>query len=249
MAKLLEALLLSRLIRSALTLPEVLYRSIAFLLGPEEAVRLRGLMTDKTIAVPSATQLSHARLKMDCLLMETRRTQWVSNQQAGSRVFVILSSDASPQGGLQYFVTVEDRCVNPGLLIDSSPEIISEWCVSENMQTAVLPPCVIGSGNAGTAAKCEALFHSIMLDCPHEHLQEYCTCVLGYCTDFGVEAHVPEEPHLISAFSVHAHCFGCFRLLLRVVIKGLQYSRISAWKILPSVPARCRSLQLTSKPS
>ena len=78
-------------------------------------------------------------------------------------MFVMLSSDSSPQGGLDYFVTVEDRIRNPGLIIDASAAEIAEWCLSDNLQTGVLPLSVVGSGNSDMSAKFETLMHSAML--------------------------------------------------------------------------------------
>ena len=193
LGRLLESLLLARLLRSALSLPEVLYRAVAFILGAEEAMKLKERMAQKTYAVPSDTQLSHARFKLDCLLMHCRRSHWAEFQRSQTQVWIVLSSDASPQGGLEYFVTLEDRFKHPGLLVDSSREEVLEWCRSSNLQSSTLAPCIIGSGNAGTAAKFEALLHSVMLDVPHDSLELYGHSVLGYCSDYGVEGHLTED--------------------------------------------------------
>ena len=39
---------------------------------------------------------------------------------------VMVSSDSSPQGGLDFFNSVEDRVRNPGLILDASPAEIAE---------------------------------------------------------------------------------------------------------------------------
>ena len=165
---------------------------------------------------------------MDALFMRYRRQQWMKWQESGANVWTVLSSDASPQGGLEYFVTLEDRITNPGLLIDSSAEDIAEWSKSSNMQTSTLALCVIGSGNAGTAAKFEALLHSVMMD---EH---YLQSVLGYCSDYGVEGHLTEELWLKRAFMES----GCW-LLVHFVEGACRMSACS--RDLIELTTGCRS--------
>ena len=185
--KLLEALLLSRLLRSMEDLPQVLFRSVASVYGPEEAKDLRARVEGKDFAVPAPTQISHARLKLDVLLMQLRREQWRSLGRG--RVWITLSSDSSPQG-LDFMVTVEDRIQRPGQVVDATPQELATFSLSDDLQTSILPPCVIGSGNSDTAAKFEALMRSIMLDVGHEGLTDYGARVIGFCSDFGVESHI-----------------------------------------------------------
>ena len=106
--------------------------------------------------------------------------------------FVMMSSDSSPQGSLDFFISVEDRARNPGLIIDASPAEIAEWCLSDNIQTAVLPLCIVGSGNSDMSAKYEALLHSSMLDVGHQSLPAYSRSVVGFCADYGVEGHLTQ---------------------------------------------------------
>lgn len=166
--KLLEALLLSRLLRSMEDLPQVLFRSVASVYGPEEAAELRARVEGKDFPVPAPTQISHARLKLDVLLMQLRREEW----QSLGRVWITLSSDSSPQG-LDFMVTVEDRIQRPGQVVDATAQELAMFSLSDDLQTSILPPCVIGSGNSDTAAKFEALLRSVMLDVGHEGLTEY----------------------------------------------------------------------------
>ena len=80
--------------------------------------------------------------------------------------FVMVSSDSSPQGGLDFFISVEDQVRNPGLIIDASRAEIAEWCSGDNSQTAALPLRIVGSGTSDMSAEYEALFHSSMLEAP-----------------------------------------------------------------------------------
>lgn len=189
--KLIEALFISRLLRSAENLPEVLMRAIATVYGAKEAQDLRETLAQKTFCVPKPTQLSHARLKLDVLLMQLRREQWHACGGTSGHMWVMLSSDSSPQG-LDFMVTVEDRIRNPGLVIDATPKEIAEFSLSTNLQTSVLPPAVIGSGNSDTPAKFEALLRSVMLDVGEEGLTSYGRSVVGFCSDFGVESHLTQ---------------------------------------------------------
>lgn len=188
--KLLESLLLTRLLRSAESLPEVLVRSIASVYGSDEAASLKQQLRSKEVAAPNPTQLSHARLKLDMLLMSVRREQLASSSD---QVFVMLSSDSSPQS-LDFLVTVEDRIKNPGLVVDASPQELAQYSLSGNLQTSTLPPMVLGSGNSDTPAKFEALMRSVMLDCGHKRLPAYGASVVGFCSDFGVESHLTQVP-------------------------------------------------------
>ena len=63
-SSLLQALLLGRLVRSAETLPEVLVRSIAFVLGPGVSEMLSADLRNQVLKVPSIATLSRARLKL-----------------------------------------------------------------------------------------------------------------------------------------------------------------------------------------
>ena len=66
-SSLLQALLLGRLVRSAETLPEVLVRSIAFVLGPGVSEMLSADLRNQVLKVPSIATLSRARLKAESI--------------------------------------------------------------------------------------------------------------------------------------------------------------------------------------
>lgn len=185
--KLLDSLLVGRLLRSQDSLSEVLVRSVGAIYGAGEAEQTRAMIEAKEIQVPAPTQLSHARLKLDLLLMNLRREDW----RLSDDVWVMLSADSSPQG-LDFLVTVEDRIKNPGLVVDASPKELAQYSLSCNLQTSTLPPLVVGSGNSDTASKFELLMRSIMLDVGPEALARYGESVVGFCSDFGVESHVTQ---------------------------------------------------------
>ena len=70
--KLIEALLMGRLLKNQSDLPQAFVRSVGFLLGPQTAESLRAGIASRKVEIPSASSLSRARLKADCLLMRLR---------------------------------------------------------------------------------------------------------------------------------------------------------------------------------
>lgn len=80
--------------------------------------------------------------------------------------FIFLSSDSSPQGGLDYLLTIEDTIARSkaALCIDVSDSELATFSALGHLKLCVLPVSVIGSGNAALSAKFEALFNSVCLD-------------------------------------------------------------------------------------
>ncbi len=162
LVSLIEALLIGRLIRSASNLPEVLVRCISFVLGSEVAEQVKLAIAEKQLKIPSATALTRARQKFDVFLMLWRRKSFRTTDP----YFVMLSTDASPQGGSDYLMTLEDRVTRKaaGLLIDSDPDDLAAWNIAGHLSKSTLPVSLVGSGNSGLAAKFEGVFHSVKLD-------------------------------------------------------------------------------------
>ena len=63
MSSLLEALLMSRLVKDAAKLPEIVCRSISFAFGKDISKQIQQDIADKIIKVPDDSTLSRARLK------------------------------------------------------------------------------------------------------------------------------------------------------------------------------------------
>lgn len=99
-----EALLLARLIKNTSELPDVLVRSLEFVMGPKIAELLRHELQHSLLRVPSPSTLSRTRLKLDVLAMLLRRTEF----KKSAPVFVMLTTDSSPQGTLDLLLTLED---------------------------------------------------------------------------------------------------------------------------------------------
>lgn len=78
-------------------------------------------------------------------------------------MFYVLSSDASPQAKLDLMMTLEDRIsrVDAEALIACGGDIskLEEWSSQPRIMTTQLPLGIVGSGNAGLAAKHECIFH------------------------------------------------------------------------------------------
>ena len=130
------------------------------------------------------------------LLMNLRQSEFAK----GVPVFLYLSADASPQGGLEYFIVLEDRisCDNAALIVEATEEERNRWCKECHLKTTCLPIQILGSGKSSSAAKYEALASAVMLDAMWEgnpiHASKYGACVIGYCSDFGPEANVTGLP-------------------------------------------------------
>ena len=198
--KLIDCLLVGRLLRSTESLQEVVVRSVAIALGSDEASAVNDRIKQRTMQIPAATQLSHARLRLDLLLMQLRKSEWRRLQQSSEKIFVCLSADSSPQG-LDFLVTIEDRIRNPGMVIEATRQELAQFSLSDNVRTSTLPPLVVGSGRSDTASKFELLMRSIMLDVGPDSLTAYGESVVGFCSDFGVESHLTQDSH-------HGFCKG-----------------------------------------
>lgn len=73
------------------------------------------------------------------------------------------SEDSSPQGKLDLMMTLEDRISmsDAAALIACGGDVgkIQDWSLRPKITTTQLPLGIIGSGNAGLAAKHECIFH------------------------------------------------------------------------------------------
>ena len=148
-------------------------------------------------------------MKLDLLLMKCRQRQW---QQASPRLgaspnplpfgfFIMLSSDSSPQSGLEYYACLEDR-----VPIESAARVVGvtvselrQWSLSaSSVRTACLPLTVLGSGRQTVAAKYECLAHAALLDTAFDanvaHTASYSQHVVGFCSDYGAEGQLVEVP-------------------------------------------------------
>ena len=162
---LLEALLTARLISNSSDLPEVFARSVHYLFGPEIAEQVQRELQSGEIKVPSEATLSRARLKLDVLSMmsQQERARALAAHDGNSGFFVMLSSDSSPQGGLDYQMTLQDKvsrlAAGDLMLAGSDPDSLEKWASSHSIETSQLPLAILASGNSGLPAKFEGLFH------------------------------------------------------------------------------------------
>ena len=141
--------------------------------------------------------MSLARVQMDVLLMSLRQQHWVEQQRTGSGTYVYLSFDSSPQGGLDWFVTLEDRVSKDAasqVVGQVSPAQLSAWGQSGKICTATLPPVILGPGRTDLFSKFEALLHSVVLDTGGSSVTEYSNNVVCICADYGTEAHMGKVP-------------------------------------------------------
>lgn len=200
---LLEALLLARLLSSEENLPEVLVRSAAILKGAEFAQETLQAFKEKRKHIPHKTQLSRARIKLDMLLMLLRQAQWsemcpsVSSEPG---CFLFLSCDASPLGGKEFFLAIEDRVTrkDAASLVGASDSDLQEFSRNGCLETSSLPVTLLGSGATSSAAKAECLAHSLLLDTAKDGdplwTSLYSKSIVCLCTDFGPEGHLNSMP-------------------------------------------------------
>ncbi|CAJ1427832.1 unnamed protein product, partial [Effrenium voratum] len=146
----------------------------------------------------------------DAILMAMRQRQW----QEDPPVFVMISTDSSPQGGLDYIMSIEDRVTRAAAadLVAAADDEgrLDEWHAEDRVFTSQLPLAISGSGNSGLSGKYEALFHSVKLDIGNKpsDLQRYSmgSCV-SFTSDYGTESLFTEPA---------AFAFACRMMMMMV---------------------------------
>ena len=195
LAALVEALLLARLLSSESSLPEVLIRSATLLAGAEYGMEVQQSIKQGSTRVPHKTQLSRARIKLDMLLMLIRQ-----DMLASSGEFLFLSADASPIGGKEYFLVIEDkvRRKDAASLVGADLGALQAFSFNKSLETSSLPVTILGSGAASAASKAECLAHVCLLDTAQNGdpllTKRYACSIVCLCTDFGAEGHLTAMP-------------------------------------------------------
>ncbi|CAJ1459940.1 unnamed protein product [Effrenium voratum] len=194
LSRLLEALLAARLLKSADSLPDVLVRSVNFLMGAGSAEEIHRSIAQDALKVPSGATLSRARLRLDVALMLERQALFARMQQ---QLFVNLSADSSPQGGTDFQLTLEDLVERSRLRPGMGRRGGGGGDMSGVLTTTVLPVATLAALNTDLAAKFEATFSSIKLDVGLGNLRQYALSVIGFCSDFGTESGLADAPCLL----------------------------------------------------
>lgn len=131
------------------------------------------------------------------MLMHLRQSEFGNNSHP---CFIYLSSDASPQGSLEFYITLEDKVSrsSAALLVEATANERAQWVKSGHLRTTCLPVAILGSGKSNAAAKFEALTHSVILDSMSggdpRNVSAYGNSVVSFCSDFGTEAHISNMP-------------------------------------------------------
>lgn len=141
---LVEALLVSRLLRNSSYLCDVLIRSVHFCFGAPAAQSVKNSIASGAVNVPSSATLCRARVKLDLILMAWRQKQWV----ASSDEFIFLSADSTWLEGSDYMMTIQDSITyeDAASVIDASDEELAAFNEGMNLRTAVLPLGIVGAG-------------------------------------------------------------------------------------------------------
>lgn len=87
-------------------LAETLVRSVGMVLGSNVANHVKSQLDNHRLHIPSESVLSKSRLRVDVLISLMQRDR----MQAPNQLFVYLSADSSPQGGMDYLMTLQDTC-------------------------------------------------------------------------------------------------------------------------------------------
>lgn len=116
--------------------------------------------------------------------------------QALERFHNFLSSDSSPQGHVDFLMSIED-CVGHHRIapcLSTSTDEVAAWSLSGAFKSSTLPVAVLGAGNTSLPAKWEAILRSICSDCGGKAVQvkQYVGSILGYCSDLGTEFYVDQ---------------------------------------------------------
>lgn len=84
-------------------------RSVGMLLGPNAAKYFKDQLDNHCLHLPSESVLSKSRLRVDTLISLMQRDRI----QEPDQFFIYLSADSSPQGGMDYLMTLQDSCLRP----------------------------------------------------------------------------------------------------------------------------------------
>lgn len=190
--KLLEALKLASLLRDSNRMSQAVKAAMQYVSSEEDRVWVEEQLARESI--PSPATLSRARLVADMLMCLWRQHHWESKGIINRKPFLFLTADSSPQGGRDWLLVEEDAlCIDDVMVINNAEALQRLFEVNR-----ALPPCVLGSGNTSVANKVHTILHQIKLEvgADSEKIQAYCDCVVGWCSDFGAEASVPDCPRV-----------------------------------------------------
>ena len=99
-------------------------------------------------------------------ILAMRYRQGLLHQHGHAGMFYVLSSDSSPQGKLDFMMTLEDRIsrIDAEELIACQGDIakLEDWSSKSKIMTTQLPLGIIGSGNSVLGAKHECIFHQVL---------------------------------------------------------------------------------------
>jgi len=195
---LLKGLQLAQLLRNASSLPQALVSALEY--------TARGTL-EENVTAPSGSTLSRARLVADMLLCLQRQEAWARSGLLQGNALIYLTADSSPQGGRDWLLVEEDTvCADELLRVAASIEggdIDPAADFARQLQGLievgrVLPPSIVGSGCTSVAHKTHSVLHQIKLEvgAARDRLHAYCSSVVGWCSDFGVEASLADVPNI-----------------------------------------------------
>lgn len=135
---------------------------------------------------PSKQVLIRGRIRLDVACMLQRR-QWYAEK---GPTFRYLTYDASPQGGLEVFATVED-VVPRADVVGRTLEVVD----ASVLHRVNLPLVVLGTGRTGLVDKAAAHVHQGWVHYG-ARLRLACLDVRGVCTDLGTEFGIGDYPDI-----------------------------------------------------
>lgn len=194
---LIRAVQMSYLMKDAGDLESMVRLASGFAMGADEHSDFLAQLDEGKLSIPKKTCVYKMRTKMDWMMMLYQRVLFSKSDGSGQEWVSHFCSDSSPQGGFEYFCSVEDR-----FIFNADPEAVCRIMNEDDgfqkfcsWQRRTLPVTVLGAGCQSVGAKLNKFMHVLLLETGSENMSDRLGTCCSWLADQGVELSIGDAPH------------------------------------------------------